>query len=72
MAKYRVMMHYSNGTSEMDDEIFETEEAAAEHGSYMCACVEQGAEDLLSLIHIFSATGSVSSPPQKPLSRMYL
>lgn len=46
MAKYRVMMHYSDGTSEMEDEIFETREAAEEHGSYMCACTEQGAEDL--------------------------
>ena len=46
MAKYRVMMHYSDGTSEMEDEIFETKEAAEDHGSYMCACVEQGAEDL--------------------------
>ena len=46
MSRYRVMMHYSDGTSEMEDEIFETEEAAADHGSYMCACTEQGAEDL--------------------------
>ena len=45
MPKYRVMMHYSDGTSEMEDEVFETREAAADHGSYMCACIEQGAED---------------------------
>lgn len=32
----------------MEDEIFETEEAAADHGSYMCTCIGQGAEDLYS------------------------
>ena len=46
MPKYRVILHYSDGTSEMEDEIFETEKAAEDHGSYMCACTEQGAEDL--------------------------
>lgn len=46
MAKYRVLMHYSDGSSEMEDEIFETETEAEFHGSYMCSCCNQGAEEL--------------------------
>lgn len=32
MSKYGVIIHYSNGNSEPEDEIFETEEAAKDHG----------------------------------------
>ena len=46
MAKYKVMIRYSDGSSEMEDEIFETESEAESYGSYICSCCDQGAEDL--------------------------
>ena len=46
MAKFKVVMNYSDGTSEEDDEIFETEEEAEEHGLYMCSCYNVGSETL--------------------------
>lgn len=46
MAKYKVIIHYSDGTSEEEDEIFETRAEAESHGSYVCSCIETGAEDL--------------------------
>lgn len=41
MAKYRVVF---NG--ELEDEIFDTEEAAEEYALYLCSCTVEGAEIL--------------------------
>ena len=46
MAKYKVIMIYPDGTREEEDEIFDTESAAYDHGSYMCACYKEGGETL--------------------------
>ncbi len=45
MSKYRVLMHYSDGTDELDDEFaFDTEEEAEEYGGYLVGCTRTGAE----------------------------
>ncbi len=44
--KFKVMMNYPDGTSEMEDEVFDTYEEAEEHGLYMCSCFSEGAEVL--------------------------
>jgi len=43
---YKVVMQYSDGTEEEDDEVFETEAEADEHGLYMLSCYTQGNEIL--------------------------
>jgi len=43
---FKVAMNYSDGTREDDDEIFETESEAEEHGLYLCSCYHSGAETL--------------------------
>lgn len=43
---WKVLYHYDDGTSEEDDEVFETEEEAEEHGLYMHSCASLGAEIL--------------------------
>lgn len=43
---YKVVMHYPDGTSEDDDEEFETESEATEHGLYLCSCYTVGGEVL--------------------------
>ena len=44
---YRVLMNYPDGSSEYDENIFETESDAEEHGAYLCSCYRQGGEDLM-------------------------
>lgn len=39
-------MRYPDGTTEEDDEVFELETEADEHGQYMVSCYEQGGEIL--------------------------
>lgn len=46
MPSYKVVMQYSDGTSEEQDEIFDTEEAADEYGLYCVSCSNEGAEIL--------------------------
>lgn len=46
MTKYKIVMHYSNGESEEDDDIFEDEESAEEYGNYLVGCSSLGAEIL--------------------------
>ena len=38
MAKYQVEMHYSDGTIDLDSDIFDTIEDAEDHGNYLCSC----------------------------------
>ncbi len=46
MAKYQVEMQYSDGTTELDDEIFTSKRDAEEHGLYLCGCYRTGCEIL--------------------------
>lgn len=46
MSKYKVLMQYSDGTEEMEDDIFDTEEEAEEYGCYLVSCSRTGAETL--------------------------
>ncbi len=43
---WKVLMHFDDGTSEEDDEVFSTEEAAEEYGLYLSSCASLGAEIL--------------------------
>ncbi len=54
---YRVVMQYSDGSTEEDDEVFETEDEANEHGLYMVSCTSLGGE----ILHM-------SNPGDYPLS----
>ena len=46
MPKYRVDFIDSDGNVEEGDELFDTEEAAEDHGAYMRSCYREGAEIL--------------------------
>lgn len=46
MPKYKIIMHYSNGISEEEDDIFDTEEYAEEYALYLISCGKVGAEIL--------------------------
>lgn len=43
---YKVVMQYPDGTTEEDDEVFETEAEADEYGVYMVSCHSLGGEIL--------------------------
>ena len=44
--KYKVVLHYSDGTSEEEDELHDTWEQANEAGLYSCSCYALGGEIL--------------------------
>ena len=46
MSKFQVQMNYPDGSSEMEDGLFDTEEEAEEHGLYMVGCYREGGEVL--------------------------
>ena len=46
MPKYKIVMKYSDGTSEEEDDIFDSEEAAEEYALYLVGCCRDGAETL--------------------------
>lgn len=46
MQLFKVVMSYPDGTTEEDDEIFNTEAEANEYGLYLCSCYESGGEIL--------------------------
>ena len=46
MPKYKIIMQYSDGISEEQDEIFDTEEDAEEFALYLVGCTRTGAETL--------------------------
>lgn len=48
MPKYKVLMQYSDGTNEEQDEVFDTEEDAEEYANYLVSCNEEG-EEILNL-----------------------
>lgn len=46
MPKYKIVMQYPNGTSEEEDDIFDSEAAAEEYANYLVGCSREGAETL--------------------------
>lgn len=46
MPKYKIVMQYSDGTSEEEDDIFDSKEAAEEYACYLVGCCSDGAETL--------------------------
>lgn len=46
MPKYKILMQYSDGTSEMEDDVFDIEEEAEKYGGYLVGCCRTGAETL--------------------------
>ena len=46
MPKYKVIMHYSTGISEEEEDIFDTEDDAEEYALYLISCGKEGAEIL--------------------------
>ena len=46
MAKYKIILHYSDGTSEEEDDIFDSEQSAADYANYLIGCAQTGAEIL--------------------------
>ena len=57
MAKYKVKMIYPDGTTDIEDEIYDTYEEAEEGGLYSCSCYSLGGEIL-----------NMSNPGDYPLS----
>lgn len=46
MSSYKVVLHYSDGETYEEDEMFDTEEEAFEYGEYLCGCASLGNEIL--------------------------
>ncbi len=46
MSSYKVILRYPDGETYEEDEVFDSEKEAFEHGEYLCGCAFQGAEDL--------------------------
>lgn len=46
MAKYLVEMIYPDGTTDLEDETYDSYEEAEDAALYSCSCYNQGAEDL--------------------------
>ena len=46
MAQYQVKMIYADGTTNIEDDIFDTEEAAEDYALYLVGCSREGAEIL--------------------------
>ena len=46
MSIFRVLMKYSDGTENLEETEFDTEEAAEEYGNYLISCDDEGAENL--------------------------
>ncbi|RHH13301.1 hypothetical protein [Bifidobacterium pseudocatenulatum] len=44
--KYKVVIHYSDGTEEEEDKLYDSKEQAEEAGSYGCSCYRMGREIL--------------------------
>ena len=57
MAKYKVEMIYPDGLSEIEDDVFDSEDEAREYGCYLCSCYDLGGEIL-----------NMSNPGDYPLS----
>jgi len=54
---YKIVMQYSDGTTEEADDVFDTEEEANDYGTYLVSCHDLGGE----ILHM-------SNPGDYPLS----
>lgn len=43
---FKIVMSYPDGTTEEQEEVFETESQAHDYGQYLCSCYETGGEIL--------------------------
>ena len=46
MSWFKILMKYADGTDDLQDEVFDSEEAATEYADYLVSCGRQGAEIL--------------------------
>lgn len=46
MPQFKIEMQFSDGTCEVQDEVFDSEEDAEEYGNYLVSCDRAGAETL--------------------------
>lgn len=46
MSKFQVQMIYPGCTTDLEDEVFDTEAQAEEYGLYLCGCYSEGGEVL--------------------------
>lgn len=46
MAKYKIILHYYDGTEEEQDEEFDDLDDAQDYGNYLIGCCREGAEVL--------------------------
>ena len=44
--KYKIIMVYSDGTEEEEDDLFDDQASAEEYAQYLCSCYHQGGEIL--------------------------
>ena len=44
--KYKIIMIYSDGTEEEEDDLFDDQASAEEYAQYLCGCYHQGGEIL--------------------------
>ena len=43
---YKILIHFSDGTSEYDEEAFDSKKEADEYGKYLVGCTDTGIEIL--------------------------
>ena len=46
MPKFKVLLQFPDGSEELDDTVFDSEDAAEEYGNYLMGCASEGAETL--------------------------
>ena len=46
MTKYKVIMHYPDGYTDEEDEVFDSYADASDYGCYLVSCCRDGAETL--------------------------
>ncbi|MBB6630672.1 MULTISPECIES: hypothetical protein [Clostridium] len=46
MKMFKILMKYSDGSSEEQDEVFDSEAEAEDYAGYLCSCYHDGAEIL--------------------------
>ena len=46
MSWFKILMKYADGSDDLQDEVFDSEEAAIEYADYLVSCGHEGAEIL--------------------------
>lgn len=46
MSIFKIIMHYSDGTNEEEEDVFDSEDAAETYANYLVSCCQEGAETL--------------------------